>query len=167
MLNDDKDVANVVSDWLADAKRVVIIGIGDELRRDDFVGVEVVKRLRGNVPRHVMLIESETVPESDLETIARFHPTHTLLIDAGLVDLEPGQVKLTSGCSTLGSTAAVSTHMLPLRVFCEYLETIIGTRVMLIIIQPETTDFGEGLTESVRETAERLAQTLTSVVQQS
>ena len=165
-MNSDESFGHGLRNWLADAKRVAIIGIGDELRRDDYVGVEIVRKLKGNVPEHVLLIESETVPESYLDAIAEFHPTHTLLIDAGLVELEPGQVKLFDGCTALGSAAAVSTHTLPLRVFCEYLETIIGAKVLLIIIQPETTDFGEGLTETVRQAAEGLAQTLADVIQQ-
>jgi hydrogenase 3 maturation protease len=164
-LNNDKGFEYGLRAWLADAKRVAIIGIGDELRRDDYVGVEVVKKLKGNVPEQVLLIESETMPESYLDAIAQFHPTHTLLIDAGLVELEPGQIKLLDGCTALSSAAAVSTHTLPLRVFCEYLETIIGTKVLLIIIQPETTDFGEGLTETVRQAAEGLAQALVDVIQ--
>lgn len=163
-MNDGESIEGILRDWLADAERVALIGIGDELRRDDYVGVETVKKLRGKLPKHVLLVESETVPESYLETIAEFRPTHALLIDAGMADLEPGQMKAIGVCSALGSKAAVSTHALPLRVFCEYLETMIGAKVLLVIIQPETTDFGSGLTHSVKEAAEKLAQTLMRIL---
>jgi len=46
---------------------------------DDFVGVKIVKNLEGKVSDGVQLIECETVPESFLETIIEFSPTHVLL----------------------------------------------------------------------------------------
>ncbi|MGB9134309.1 MAG: hydrogenase 3 maturation endopeptidase HyCI [Candidatus Bathyarchaeia archaeon] len=163
-MNEVGDIEDALKDWLENAKRIAVVGVGYELRRDDFVGVEVVQRLKGKVPKNVMLIESETVPESFLDTITQFNPTHVVLIDAGLIELEPGQVKIMDTSSALGSTTTVSTHTLPLRIFCEYLEKTIGTKIMLIIVQPETIDFGEGLTKKVRKTAERLAETLTRII---
>jgi hydrogenase 3 maturation protease len=163
VLNQAKNIEDALRDWLESAKRIVVVGVGNELRRDDFVGVEVVRRLKGKVPKNVMIIESETVPESFLEPITQFNPTHVLLIDAGFVDLKPGQMKMADSRNALSPAPAVSTHALPLRIFCDYLVEATGTKIMLIVIQPGTTDFGEGLTKEVKKTAERLAETLTRI----
>lgn len=157
------DVEDTLKDWLEKAKRTVVVGVGNELRRDDFVGVEIVRGLRGKVPRTVSLIESETVPESFLETITQFKPTHVLIIDAGMIGQKPGQAKLIESNEFLGPATAVSTHTLPLRIFCEYLKRTIGARISILIIQPETTDFGEGLTRETKKTAQRLTSTLTRI----
>ena len=68
--------------WLEGAGKVVVVGVGNELRRDDFVGMKIVKALKDFVPERVMLVESETVPESFMDTIIKFNPTHILIIDA-------------------------------------------------------------------------------------
>jgi hydrogenase 3 maturation protease len=159
-----KDIGGVLRKWLITAEKIVVVGVGNELRRDDFVGVEVVRRLKGKVPRNVMLIESETVPESFLETITQFHPTHVLIIDAGLTGLKLGQVKVMESSEALGPASAVSTHALPLRIFCEYLEKTVGSKIALAIIQPKTTDFGEGLTKEIDRTAQNLTETLTEIL---
>ena len=55
---------------------------------------------------------------------------------------------------------AFSSHMLPLRIFCDYLERTINPKIALILIEPENIDFGEGLTPKIKETAENLKEIL-------
>jgi Ni,Fe-hydrogenase maturation factor len=55
---------------------------------------------------------------------------------------------------------AISTHALPLRIFCEYLANTTGAKIALLVIQPKNTNFGEGLTPKLRETAVSLANML-------
>lgn len=75
-----------------DIERAVIIGIGNPLRRDDNVGVEIVKRLKGTITKdNILIIEGESVPENFIEPITEFNPSHILLIDAALMGLKPGQ----------------------------------------------------------------------------
>ncbi|UCD96672.1 MAG: hydrogenase 3 maturation endopeptidase HyCI [Candidatus Bathyarchaeota archaeon] len=146
--------------WLKGAECIVIVGIGNELRQDDFVGVQVVRKLKGKVPEHVKLIESETVPESYLDEIVEFNPTHILIIDAGALGCEPGTIKFIHYDAILKADSVVSTHSLPLRVFCDYLATTLGARIALLIIEPENTAFGEGLSEIIGDVASELIATL-------
>jgi len=160
-MNEYVSVKDAVRKWLKNAEKIVVVGVGNKLRRDDFVGVEIVRGLKGKVSRHIMLIESETVPENSMECITKFKPTHILIIDAGLLGLEPGEAKFVKSSKMLGSpTVAISTHALPLRIFCEYLKRAIDATIALIIIQPQRTDFGEGLSNRVEGTAEELKKTL-------
>jgi len=148
--------------WLSGAKRVVIAGVGSPLRRDDFVGVQIVRNLRNRVSRAVYLIECETVPESFIEPISEFKPTHVLIIDAAMLGLEPGSLRLIEPQKIAGE--AVSTHALPLRIFSEFLVETTGAKVALLAIQPKETDFGEGLTRELKNTAKTLTDLLTKIL---
>lgn len=159
------NVKDALRKWLRNVEKIVVVGVGNELRRDDFVGVEIVRGLMSKVSKRVMLIESETVPESFIEAITEFNPSHILIIDAGLLGLEPGDARFLESSEVLGpSTGAISTHALPLRIFCEYLEETIGAKIALIIVQPKRTDFGEGLSVKVGEVSEKLKTALVEIL---
>ncbi len=145
--------------WLEGADKVVVAGIGNGIRRDDFIGVMVVQDLAGKVSRNVHLIECETVPESFVDEIIEIVPTHVLLVDAALLGLEPGTAHLYDVEEVVNSTS-ISTHTLPLRVFCEYVFTLTGAKIALLLIEPKDTDFGEGLTVELREATERVVKDL-------
>ena len=157
------DIENNLKSWLSNAQRVVIAGIGNPLRRDDFVGVEIVRNLQNKVSQFVYLIECEMVPESFIEPITEFKPTHILIIDAALLNLNPGSSKLIDP-SQMMKQSAISTHALPLRIFCEYLAKTTGAKIALLVIQPKDTSFGEGLTSKLRETATNLTNLLSRVL---
>ncbi|UCE95945.1 MAG: hydrogenase maturation peptidase HycI [Candidatus Bathyarchaeota archaeon] len=152
--------------WLEDTERVVVIGIGNELRKDDFVGMKVAQGLKGKVSKRVMIIESGTLPESFIEPIELFNPTHILIIDAGILKLKPGNLKFIESSKALNKSAvAISTHALPLKIFCSYLEKTLSAKIAFIIIQPEKTEFGEGLSLKVEKTAQKLQQILIEILQ--
>jgi hydrogenase 3 maturation protease len=144
----DYDIETELEKWLAGAKRVVVAGIGNPIRMDDFVGVKIVQELQGKVSEKVFLIECETVPESFIQQITEFGPTHVLLIDAAIMGLKPGESRLVE-TSSLISMPSLSTHTLPLRIFCEYLGKTTNAQISLLLIQPRKTEFGEGLTQQL------------------
>ena len=149
--------------WLSDAKRVVIAGIGNPLRRDDFLGVHIVRRLENKVSPSVYLIECETVPESFIEPIVEFKPTHILVIDVAMLDLEAGAAKLIDP-DQMARQPAVSTHALPLQIFCEYLAKTAGAKIALLGVQPKNTSFGESLTKKLEKTADRITGLLLEIL---
>jgi hydrogenase 3 maturation protease len=138
--------------WLSQAKRVVVAGIGNPIRMDDFVGVKIVQDLRGKVSEKVYLIECETVPESFMQQIIDFDPTHILLIDAAILGGESGSAKLVKPEELMGFST-FSTHMLPVRILCEYVGETTKAEIILLLLEPGQTDFGEGLTAEVEASA--------------
>jgi hydrogenase 3 maturation protease len=156
------NLQKVLKTWLANAKRVVVAGIGNPIRSDDFVGVKVIQDLQGKVSERVYLIECETVPESFLQSIVEFNPTHVLLIDAAVLGLKPGETCLMNP-EQVTAVPAVSTHILPLRIFCEYITSATKAKIALLLIEPGNVEFGEGLTSEVQAAAERLAKMLLKV----
>jgi len=152
---DPSEIEVELHNWLKGAKKVVVAGVGSSIRKDDFVGVEIVRNLRNKVSRFVYLIECETVPESFIEPIVEFKPTHILIIDAALLNLKPGGSKLIKP-DQLAKGPATSTHALPLQIFCQYLEEETQAKITLLLIQPKDTSLGEGLTAELEKTAEHL-----------
>lgn len=159
MTNRSCAIQKVLRKWLSDAEKVVVAGIGNPIRTDDFVGVEIVRGLQGKVSEKTCLIECETVPESYIQQIVDFNPTHILLIDAAVLGLKPGESRLIKP-EKLASFPAFSTHMLPLRIFCEYLTKTTGAKIALLLIEPKKTDFGEGLTTEVEISAQHAVDVL-------
>ncbi len=157
------EIEDRLKNWLSDARRVVIAGIGNPLRKDDFVGVEVVRGLRNKVSQSVYLIECETVPESFIGPITEFNPTHILLIDAALLNQKPGSSRLMEP-DQLANVPAISTHALPLQLFCRYLSETTSANIALLAIQPQDASFGEGLTEEVEKAARNLTHLLSEIL---
>jgi len=155
------DIAKELYDWFADAKKIVIVGIGNPIRLDDNVGLKIVASLQGKVNSDVCLLECEMVPEDYLLDIEEFNPSHVLLVDAAKLGLKAGETRLVELTEVPGFSV-VSSHVLPLRLFCEYIQKTTNAKIRLLLIEPKTTEFGEGLSPEVQETAERLIKLLIS-----
>ena len=155
----EKDLAN----WFVGSKKVVIAGIGNPIRSDDYVGLKIVEQLKDKLPQSVLLIEAETVPESYLSDIEEFCPSHVLLIDASFLGLKPGQASL-SDAETVENYSSITTHLLPLRVFCEFVKQATGAKIGLLLIEPSSIEFGEGLTVEVQSAAKQLTEILVKLL---
>jgi len=153
-----------LAQWFSGARRIVIVGVGNPIRRDDNVGVEIVNGLEGKVPKSVLLIKSETVPESFIEPIVKFKPTHILILDAALLGLGPGAIKFMKTIEV--KATAISTHALPIHIFCEYLTKTTGAKIAMLLIQPKNASFGEELTCELKMTKEKLVRHLVKMVGQ-
>ena len=145
--------------WFSKAGRVVLAGVGNPIRMDDYVGVMVIQALKRKVSEKVYLIECETVPEDFIPQIVDFNPTHVLLIDSALLGLKPGRYRLVEP-ERLTASPALSTHILPMRIFCEHVRVATKAEIALLLVEPEKSDFGEGLTPIVKASVSEIEQML-------
>jgi len=60
--------------------------------------------------------------------------------------------------------SAFSTHMLPLRIFCEYLKKTTKSKISLLLIEPKKTDFGEGLTLEIKNSVQNIIKLLLKIL---
>ena len=155
-----------LKNWFADAKKIVVAGIGNPIRSDDYVGMKIVQGLQGKVTEKVCLLECETVPESYLLDIEAFNPTHVLLIDAAFMGLKPGEASLVD-TERIANLPAITTHILPLRIFCDYIKKTTGAKIGLLLVEPKRMEFGEGLSVEVEATAQRLTMLLLELLVRS
>ncbi len=152
-----------IEEWLTDSRRVVVAGIGNEIRSDDFVGIKIVRDSNGKVSDRICLIECETVPESFMDEIVELKPTHVLLVDAAVMGLEPGKVRLVDA-EKVTDFPPISTHMLPLRVFCDYIKQLAHAKIALLLIEPGNTEFGEGLSPKIKAAGKKLSSMLSELL---
>jgi len=163
MISGNYNVEKELKEWLSSAEKMVVAGIGNPIRMDDFVGTKIVQDLHGKASKKVYLIECETVPENFIQQIIEFNPTHVLLIDAAILGLKPGDSRLIEP-ERLATFPAYSTHALPLRIFCEYLARTTKAKIVLLLIEPKKADFGEGLTPEVEISAQKVVDILLRVL---
>jgi hydrogenase 3 maturation protease len=154
-----RDMEEELQTWLKDATSVVVAGVGNAIRSDDYVGVRIVEGLQGKVSGAVRLIECETVPESFVDEIVEIKPSHVLLVDAAVLGQRPGTAHLYDA-EEVTNVPTISTHTLPLRVFCEYVRKLTGARIALLLIEPKNVDFGETMTPEVDAAAARVGAAL-------
>jgi hydrogenase 3 maturation protease len=126
--------------------KIVIVGVGNELRGDDGVGVYIANRLkRRNV------INAGVAPENFIGKIKKMKPERIVILDALDFGGKPGEVKIVDARKTKG--LKISTHSLPLSFFCKLFENI---GIYLIGIQPKLNDFGSEMSREVRDSANGL-----------
>jgi len=145
--------------------RVAILGIGSPIRGDDAVGLHVIKKLREHGMDNVLLLETETVPESFTSVLRKFAPTHVLMIDAAHIDAEPGVTRIIP--TQMISDVCISTHKLPLTVLTDYIKETLCAEVALVGIQPISIAFGTSMTEELKAAARGIAETLYEAISQS
>jgi hydrogenase 3 maturation protease len=147
-----------------EGRRMVLVGVGSPIRHDDIVGLKVLELLRGKTSMSILLLPTETVPESYTGTIREFQPTHILLIDAANFNGKPGEGRIIPP-EAIANTS-VSTHSLPLHIFIDYIRKSICEKVALLGIQGVNIDLGEGLTPEVEKGAIEIANILLDLIRQ-
>ncbi|MGD0451340.1 MAG: hydrogenase 3 maturation endopeptidase HyCI [Candidatus Bathyarchaeia archaeon] len=157
------EIKKELENWFSSAKRIVLAGIGNPIRTDDYLGLKIIEQLKSKLPATVLLLEAETVPESYLLDIEEFKPTHVLLIDAASLGLHPGEAILVDA-EQIADYPAITTHLLPLNIFCEYVRQTTGAKIALLLVEPKSMEFGEGLTLEVQAAAERLTKILAELL---
>jgi hydrogenase 3 maturation protease len=158
-------VESDLREWLKDAKRLVVVGVGNPIREDDNVGLVILQGLRGKLSEDVLLLECEMVPEGYLLDIDDFKPTHVLLVDSAVLGRKPGGADLVK-VNEVAAFSAVSSHMLPLRLFCEYVEKSTGAKIRLLLVEPKSMGFNEQLTPELQIAAAKITETLLKLLSQ-
>jgi hydrogenase 3 maturation protease len=143
------------------AAKIAILGIGNDLKADDGIGPYVIEQLQDHNPAHIELINASTVPENFLSHLIESHPHLILLIDAALMQTDPGTIQLIDKDNIGG--IAFSSHQLPLTFFIEYLENNITTTILILGIQPLTDEFAQPISEPVQQAANEIITTLSQL----
>jgi hydrogenase 3 maturation protease len=134
------------------AKKVVVVGIGNELNGDDGFGVHAAKKL-GNSGK-LISIQAHTVPENFITKIAAEKPSHVIFLDAAILDAAPGTLCLLE----TGDLARVATitHRIPLSKIIERLVSIHNCSVFIIGLQPKSMEVGSDLSPDVQAAVDKL-----------
>ncbi len=152
-------------DFLADYEKLIILGVGNELKYDDGVGPFIISQLnKRNLNDNVLLINAQTVPENFTGKIRMEKPSHIIIIDACLMGLNPGDFQIVNEDDFIN--IGLSTHSMSLSYFVKFLN---HDNVLFIGIEPESLelidqdslgvldadlmDFNGSLNESIEKSA--------------
>lgn len=154
-----------LSDFLKDFEKLIVLGVGNELKCDDGVGPFIIKRLKEQSiedKNRLLFINAETVPENFTGKIRKENPTHLIIVDACLMGGRPGDMKIVDKYDF--ANIGISTHSMSLSFFVRYLEKDTDFKIIFIGIEPESMDYSEELTENVERTAYEFIDRLKGIV---
>jgi hydrogenase 3 maturation protease len=153
-----------LNDFLQDFRKLIVLGVGNELKSDDGVGPFIIKKLIAeNIEKdNLLFINAETVPENFTGKIRKEKPTHVIIVDACLMGGKPGDIKIVDKDDFVN--IGISTHSMSLSYFVKYLEKDSDFKIIFVGIEPETMDWGETPTESVEKTAFEFIELLKGII---
>ena len=153
-----------LGNFLTDCDKLIVLGVGNELKSDDGVGPFVIKKLKEeNIENdNVLFIDAKTVPENFTGKIRKENPTHLIIVDACLMDLDPGDMRIVDQDDF--ASIGISTHSMSLSFFVRYLEKDTEIRIMFVGIEPETMDWGERPTPIVERSANEFIEKLKEII---
>lgn len=138
-----------LNEFLKGYEKLLILGVGNELKRDDGVGPFIVDNL--DEKDNVICINAKTVPENFTGKIRKEQPSHVIIVDACLMGGEAGDIKIVDKDDFVN--IGISTHSMSLSYFVNYLERDNDFKIIFVGIEPETMEFGEELSEKIEKTA--------------
>lgn len=145
--------------------RLVVVGVGSDMRGDDAAGVAVARRLTERESDRLHVVEGGTAPENYTSVVKDSDPDRVLLVDAVDFDGDPGDVKQVEP-EALAQTS-FSSHAYPLTLLTDYLERETGGTVTLLGIQPASIDEGEELSPAVESGIERVVDEIAMAMSRS
>lgn len=154
-----------LEDFLADCEKLIVLGVGNELKCDDGVGPFIIKKLKEeNIEdkKKLLFINAETVPENFTGKLRKENPSHIIIVDACLMDGQPGDMKIVNKYDF--ANIGISTHSMSLSFFVRYLEKDNDFRIIFVGIEPESLDYSENLTENVENAAYKFIDVLKGII---
>lgn len=153
-----------LSDFLKDCEKLIVLGVGNELKSDDGIGPFIIKKLQfENIEnKKLILIDGKTVPENFTGKIRKEKPTHMIIIDACLMNSNPGDMQIVDRYDF--ASIGISTHSMSLSFFVKYLEKDTDFKITFVGIEPESMDWGEKPTSKVEKAADEFIKTLKELI---
>jgi hydrogenase 3 maturation protease len=127
---------NNLETFLKGVSRLVVIGMGNELRGDDAVGLEVVRLLKKHQSPRLTVYEGHMTPEAFITPVCSLRPSQILIIDAAELKQEPGTWRLLSRDEI--QTGLFTTHYLPATAVADELRHRCDTKVAFLGVQPKS-----------------------------
>ena len=153
-----------LNDFLSGFKKLIVLGVGNELKSDDGIGPFIVNKLLDeNIENdNLMFINAETVPENFTGKIRKECPSHVIIVDACLMGKKPGEIRIVDKDDF--TNIGLSTHSMSLSYFVKYLQQDNDFKIIFVGIEPETMDWGENPTANVEKTAIEFIEILKGII---
>jgi hydrogenase 3 maturation protease len=151
--------------FLEGFEKLIVLGVGNELKCDDGVGPYIIKKLKEGIVEdkdRLLFIDAQTVPENFTGKIRKETPTHLIIVDACLMGGEAGDMKVVDENDF--ASIGISTHSMSLSFFVKYLQQDCDFRIIFVGIEPESMDYADNPTVKVEEAANEFINILKGIV---
>lgn len=156
-----EELRRIIEGSLAGEGDLMLIGIGNPLRGDDGVGVEIVRILMQSLRNEKVKV---LIVEDRVDLIPRMlrdvNPRIILIFDAADFGGSPGEIRIMSPDEASGKTT--STHDMPLNLMLRLAEK--DAPAYVLGIQVETLEFGRGVSPAVKAAADEVANFLLNLL---
>ncbi len=154
-----KEFNKELKEFLKNRGKIVVLGIGNQLRGDDFLGSLIARKLSLALENeNVVVLDGGTVPENFTGLIKKESPSHIILVDAADMGKPPGYIKIIKKDEI--SQYNISTHAMPLSFLIKYLEHSAKANIILIGIQPKEMELVGAVSEEINRSIECLVDIL-------
>jgi len=144
--------------FLKAAARVVIIGMGNELRGDDAVGLQVIRLLKPYENDRLTVFEGHMMPETFVAPACAKKPTHLLIVDAAELGGPPGTWRLLTSDEL--DESIFTTHSIPTTAMATEIQHRCGSQVMFLGIQPKQREITLSLSKECQQAARDIVRSL-------
>ncbi|MDD8025263.1 MAG: hydrogenase 3 maturation endopeptidase HyCI [Acidobacteriota bacterium] len=152
----------VIAEAVRTSDKTVILAVGNPDKGDDGAGPACAARLRArgaDAPGgRLLVIDGRETPESQTGLIRRFGPDVTIIVDAALGGHPPGTIFIIERDKI--ADEGVSTHAISLLYLVRYLEESIGSRVIVLGIEPMSLELGAPMSAEVHNAVEEIVSEL-------
>jgi len=128
----------------------ILLGVGNTLLSDDGAGIYMAESFK---KEGWLSYNCGTAPENFTSIIRREQPELLLIVDAARMGLSPGEIRQIPEEKI--TDVSFGTHQLPLSQLTAYLREYAG-KIIIIGIEPKSTDFGEELSPEIFEACKKL-----------
>jgi hydrogenase maturation protease len=129
----------------------LVIGVGNPFRRDDGIGPEIIRILKLENKSNFDLIDGGTDGLALLDQLAGYEKA--VIIDAAEMLEAPGVIKLFTPAEAKIKIKSdvLSTHGFGMAEMLKIAEELnVETKIRIIGVQPKDINFGEGLSEEIK-----------------
>jgi len=141
-----------LEELLAQASRLLFVGVGNLLKRDDGVGVVISKQIIERPAIQALTVEVSI--ENYIGKINSLKPEEIVLIDCMELGSSPGTYRLVALDDVEDIT--FNTHNISLGRLADFFHC----PTYVLGVQPESVDFGELLSPAVEDAARRIIQVI-------
>jgi hydrogenase 3 maturation protease len=153
--------------FLKGSKKIVILGIGNEIKGDDGLGSVIANKSSELFDKRedVIVFGGGTVPENYTGLIRNENPSHIILVDAVDMKKEPGYIRVVKKEEIANYN--ISTHAMPLSFLIKYMETTVDAQIILVGVQPKNMELAEEISKEVEKSIEEVVNTFDRLIRES
>jgi hydrogenase 3 maturation protease len=153
--------------FLKGYEKIVILGIGNEIKGDDGLGPIIAQKslLLFDKNKNITVFDGGTVPENYTGLIRKENPTHIILVDAVDMKKKPGYIRVVRKEEI--AKYNISTHAMPVSFLIKYMETTVNAQIILIGIQPKSMGFADPISKEVEKSIDDVVDTFNELIRKN